>query len=618
MFGTRSSFSPMFAYPQVWLVGLYLRLSKDDDIQGESHSISYQRELLTNVCAAEGWTIVKVYLDDGFTGLNMDRPGLQELLADVRAKKINLVITKDLSRLGRNRLEVDNLIENFFPRNRVRYIALNDNIDTAADNNDILPFKSVLNEMYSKDISKKVHASYLVSARKGLFTGTVPPFGYLKDPNQKGHLIIDPETAPFVRDIFHLALNGRGPGHIMRWLERNKVPCPAWWLRQRGQRNVITKWEKQDPENGRFVWDEGGVKDLLQNPIYYGAIASQKRYHLFKHGDIGDKKPDEWIVVEGCHEPLISKEDFLVIQEKMRSRTRPRSNGSFSLFAGLLKCGKCGKSLLYRRTNSACQTPIYSCKTYGSFGKHHGTQHRIEEEDLKNYILQMVREAARTVSVESDEINEKLLSARLAMNASQKDSMAANIAKDEDRLRVLARMLGKLYEDRMAELITEENFDLLRSKTQAEQKELEERIRLARRQLDGTNETETENQQWIDLISQYTDIEDIDAETLNRLVRRIVVHEDIDENNIRHLRVEVFFNFQPIPAVQETIPDEQRPYSQKTDYRPVINVDTGERFRSIRAASASVNRTSQNSHIRDCCEGRRKMALGYHWRYADA
>ena len=378
MIGTNAMLSPFFATPPVWMVGLYLRLSKDDDNLGESTSIGNQRDLLTSVCKAQGWTIVDEYQDDGFTGLNMDRPGLQRLLADVKAKKINLVITKDLSRLGRNRLEVDNLIENFFPRQRVRYIAFNDNIDTASDSNDILPFKSVLNEMYSKDIAKKVHASYLVSAQKGLYTGTVPPFGYLKDPQEKGHLIIDPETAPYVREIFQLALAGRGPGHIARVMEQKQVPSPAWWNRQRGYRNTITKWEKTDPETGRFVWDFSNIKDMLKNPIYYGAIASQKRYHLFKLGDIGEKKPDEWVVVENCHEPLISKEDFMILQQKLKSRTRPRSNGEFSLFAGLVKCGKCGRALLYRESNSVCKTPIYTCKTYSAFGKHHCTQHRVE------------------------------------------------------------------------------------------------------------------------------------------------------------------------------------------------------------------------------------------------
>ncbi len=617
MIGTNMMLSPFFADPKVWMVGLYLRLSKDDDNQGESASISNQRDLLTSFCNSKGWTIVKVYQDDGFTGLNMDRPGLQELLADVRAKKINFVITKDLSRLGRNYLEVGNLIETFFPRNRTRYMALNDGIDTALEGNEILPFKTVLNEMYSKDISKKVHASYMVAAQKGLFTGTVPPFGYLKDPNQKGHLIVDPETAPYIKEIFQLALLGRGAGFIARWLERNQVPCPAWWNRQRGYRNVMTKWERIDPENGRFVWDETGIKDILRNPIYRGAIASQKRYHVFKSGDIGDRLPDEWIVVEDRHEPLVSKEDFALIQEKIKSRTRPRNNGQFSLFSGLIKCGKCGKALLYRRSNSLDQTPIYTCKTFMRYGKHHCSQHRIEEEDLKSRILQVIRHAANLVTIHPDEVSEKIEQARRAMSANQKDSLYAMIAKDEDRLKVLTRMMGKLYEDRMAELITEENFDQLRRNTQTEQKELEERIRLTKKQIEGDAEQETENQQWLDMISQYTDIQDFDAETLNRLVKRIIVHEEMDENDVRHIRVEIFFNFQPVPFVQEEVPDEQRPYSQKKDLKRVLNVETGEVFDSIAAASTSINRDSRTSHIRDCCEGRRRSSYGYHWQYAD-
>ena len=207
---------------------LYCRLSKDDDLQGESASISNQRELLTSVCKANGWDIVEVYQDDGYTGLNMERPGLKKLLADVEQGLFNLVMTKDLSRLGRNYLQTGHLIEDFFPRHGVRYIALNDNIDTMMDSNEIAPFKNILNEMYSRDISKKVHSSYLVSAQKGSFTGTVAPLGYKKDPNQHGHLLIDEETAPIIRNIFDMAVEGHGPNYIRRRLEEQKIPCPAW------------------------------------------------------------------------------------------------------------------------------------------------------------------------------------------------------------------------------------------------------------------------------------------------------------------------------------------------------------------------------------------------------
>ena len=181
---------------------VYCRLSKDDDLQGESASIANQRDMLEKYCEKQGWEVTAVYQDDGYTGLNMERPDLKRMLKAIERKQVNLVITKDLSRLGRNYLQTGQLIEDFFPRNGVRYIAMNDGIDTMRDNNDIAPFKNILNEMYSKDISKKVHSSYLLKAQKGQFTGCLAPFGYRKDPENKNHLVVDEETAPVVRLIF--------------------------------------------------------------------------------------------------------------------------------------------------------------------------------------------------------------------------------------------------------------------------------------------------------------------------------------------------------------------------------------------------------------------------------
>lgn len=228
MYGTTTNSSPSLSGMGLFKAGIYCRLSKDDDLQGESASISNQRELLTSVCKAQGWDVVDVYQDDAFTGLNMDRLGLQSLLADAKKGKINLVITKDLSRLGRNYLQTGHLIEDFFPRHGVRYIALNDNIDTLVDSNEIAPFKNVLNEFYSRDISEKVHSSYMVSAKKGLFVGTVAPFGYKKGPDQHGHLLIDEETAPAVKYMFQLAAEGHGPNFIRKsWKQRRSRHPPG-------------------------------------------------------------------------------------------------------------------------------------------------------------------------------------------------------------------------------------------------------------------------------------------------------------------------------------------------------------------------------------------------------
>ena len=381
---------------------IYCRLSKDDDLDGESASIANQRDMLEHYCEKQGWEVVEVYQDDGYTGLNMERPDLKRMIKAIERRQVNLVITKDLSRLGRNYLQTGYLIEDFFPRNGVRYIAMNDGIDTLRENNDIAPFKNILNEMYSKDISKKVHSSYLLKAQKGEFTGCVAPFGYRKDPEDKNHLLVDEETAPIVRQIFRWALEGHGPNFIRRRLEEQKVPCPTWWNRERGIRNVRTKWEKQDPENGRYMWDFSVIKDILMNPVYAGAIASQKKDYRFKIGTIGEKKPQDWIVVEQRHEPLIDRKSFAIVQDKLKSRQRPRQNGETSLFAGLIKCGECGKSLTIRTTHAKHPQQIYACKTYGAFGKTHCSQHRVEYDTLYRLVLNKIRECASAALMDGE------------------------------------------------------------------------------------------------------------------------------------------------------------------------------------------------------------------------
>ena len=269
---------------------------------------------------------------------------------------------------------------------------MNDGIDTLRDNNDIAPFKNILNEMYSKDISKKVHSSYLLKAQKGQFTGCLAPFGYRKDPEDKNHLLIDEETAPIVRLIFGYALNGHGPNYIRRRLE-GKNPLPHMVEPGTGASQY------RAPNGKRKTQKTGGIcgtsplsKTFLMNPVYTGAIASQKKDYRFKIGTIGEKKPEDWIVVEGQHEPLIDRMSFDIVQNKLKSRQRPGQTNEISLFAGLIKCGECGKSLTIRYTNAKHPQQIYSCKTYNAFGKNHCTQHRIDYDTLYSHVLRKMRE----------------------------------------------------------------------------------------------------------------------------------------------------------------------------------------------------------------------------------
>lgn len=530
---------------------IYCRLSKDDELQGESASIANQRDMLEAYCEKQGWEVVAVFQDDGYTGLNMERPDLKRMLKAIERKQVNLVVTKDLSRLGRNYLQTGQLIEDFFPRNGVRYIAMNDGIDTMRDNNDIAPFKNILNEMYSKDISKKVHSSYVLKAQKGQFTGCIAPFGYRKDPEDKNHLLVDEETAPVVRLIFGYALDGHGPNYIRRKLEEAKFPCPTWWNRQRGYRNVYTKWEKKDPEKGKYIWDFSVIKDILMNPVYTGAMASQKKEYRFKIGTIGEKKPEDWIVVEGTHEALIDKKSFAIVQEKLKSRQRPGQSGEPSMFAGLLKCGECGKSLTVRYTNAKHPQQIYSCKTYNAYGKQHCSQHRVDFDMLYSLVLNKIRECAAAALMDGEAVADRLTNTCQAEQQDQREALERSLTKDEERIEVLEKMVLRLYEDMVAGRITEANFNLLLEKTQNEQAELRAKVEDGRKRLADEIRLAVDARQWIESIQEYRDITELDAATLNRLIKEIVVHETIDSDKTRHISIEIHFNLKPIPEVEQ-------------------------------------------------------------------
>lgn len=528
-------------YPREVRAAIYCRLSKDDDQEGPSASIQNQREMLCRYCDEQGWHVTGIFQDDGWSGLNMDRPDFQRLLAEIEQGRYDVVLTKDLSRLGRNYLQTGQLIENFFPRHRVRYIALNDAVDTNVEN-EITPFRNILNEFYSRDVSKKVHSSYLTKAKSGKFTGCLAPFGYKKDPQDRNHLLIDEDTAWIVRKIYEYAVNGKGPNHIRRRLEDERIPCPAWWNRQKGLRNHVTKFEREDPENGRYIWDFTTIKEILENPVYIGAIASQKVNYRFKVGWLGDKKPEEWIIVEGMHEPIIDRETFDLVQEKVKSRKRPNSEGKFSLFAGLLKCGQCGSTMRVRLTNQKERIRIYSCSKYARYGVKHCTQHRIDYDVLYDIVLREIRSCARHALADERGAIEELRESSQTDAAAERSAIERSIREDSDRLAALDRVVGKLYEDVTTGRISEDNFNRILSNSQKEQETLKSRLALAQERLSQMEKEDEENARWLEMIKEYADIQELDEVTLNRLIQKIVIHEDKDGDELRQT-VEIFFNF---------------------------------------------------------------------------
>ena len=497
-----------------------------------------------------------MFQDDGYTGLNTDRPDLQRLLKACEKGLVNLVITKDQSRLGRNHVQTEFLMEEFFPKHGVRYIALYDNVDTFDGDNEITPFKNVLNEMYSRDISKKVHASYHLQATKGKFTGVVPPLGYQKDPEKKGHLLIDDETAPIVRKIFQWAVDGHGINFISRELERQQIPCPSWWHRKRGLRTYYTKWEKKDPENGKYVWDESYLKSLLMNPVYCGDMASQKRYYRFKIGNQGDKAPEDWITVRDTHEAIIPRDVFALVQAKMKGRKRQTEQGEYSMFAGLLRCAEYGGALTLKKTHTKDQHEVYTCSTCIHKGKAHCTQHRVDADDLYDAVLTRIQECAKAVTGDGTELEDRVKELCEEDTQGHRDSLEKLVSKQKDRLETLDRLIAKLYDDLINDKITESVFDKMLEKTQKEQADIKKELSQNESVLNTEEKLDAQSQQWIDDISEYADIKELDANLLNRLISKIIISEPQGKDGKENYRrtpetvtMEIHFNLKPIPEL---------------------------------------------------------------------
>ena len=526
---------------------IYCRLSKDDESLGESSSIQTQRAMLEHYCDQQGWEVVAVYQDDGFTGLNMNRPDLKRMLKAIERRQIDVVVTKDLSRLSRNNAETCDLVERVFPKNSVRYIAVNDAIDTDKESScDMTPFRAVMNQMYSADVSKKVHSAYVTKARSGQFTGCLAPFGYQKSAENKNLLIPDDETAWIVQLIFDYAKEGFGPNYIRRKLEDREIPCPAWWNRKKGLRKKITKFEREDPERGHLIWDFTTIKEILQNPVYIGAVASQKQVYKFKTGWIKDKKPHEWMIVEDMHEPIVSREVFDLVQEKVKTRKRPDAFGNYSIFAGLVKCGQCGSTMNIRRANQKDNLRIYTCSKYNKYGVKHCSQHRMKYEVLYSIVLEQIRHYAAQALGNRTEVIRQLSSQSQADLEDEYTLIRKSIDEDTARLSAIETLITKLYEDRIAERITTENFDAILTRSQNEQKTLRDRLEHNRHRLDQKTQEQDDTTRWTELIKEYADIQELDMATLQRLIRKIVIHEDLDGSIIRQT-VEIHFNFMEQP-----------------------------------------------------------------------
>ena len=333
----------------LYKAALYCRLSQDDGLVGDSSSIQTQKMLLEKYANDNGIIIVDYYIDDGYSGTNFDRPAFQRMIADIDDEKVNMVITKDLSRLGRAYVRTGYYIDFYFKDKDIRYIAINDNVDTLYENNDIAPFKNILNEMYAKDISRKVKTAVRQRLLKGMFIASHPPYGYKRNPYNKNHLVIDEEVVDVVKLIFDLALSNMGIATIAKELNKRCIPIPSVYKASKGYQCYQTlldsrklKYNDDDVEK----WSTATVGNILRNQMYVGDMVGNKReIKNYRTGKQIIHTKDEYIVIPNTHEPIISREDFEKVQKLVSNKHKPSKTNHENIFRGILKCANCGRSM---------------------------------------------------------------------------------------------------------------------------------------------------------------------------------------------------------------------------------------------------------------------------------
>jgi site-specific DNA recombinase len=528
------------AKQQDYTAALYCRLSRDDGTESESNSINTQRQILRRFAREHGYTVYDEYVDDGYSGTTFDRPGFKRMMGDIESGKVNIVLTKDLSRLGRNNAIVAHYTEIYFPENDVRFIAVTDGIDTFRDDNEIMPFKSVVNEFYARDISKKTRSAFKIKAQNGEFTGSLPPYGYKKDPDNKHRLIPDENTAGIARRIFELAVEGYNPYKIAQVLKKEKVPKP---------RVYAACQEGKSGSDGIFKypykWCDSSIVKIIRNQAYLGHMVSHKNvtksYKIKKRVDI---PKTDWIEVKNTHEPLVDEETFELAQKVIKVKKRADKNGNVQIFSGLLKCSTCGSGMAYSNHKSY-KNPyaFYVCSNARRNGKDACTLHYINYNDLYAVVLDDIQRNTRLAAGNEKEFLEHVTKINKDKQKFQMAKSSKEIAKSNKRISELDLIIKRLYEDNVLGKVSDERFIALTKDNETEQRELKKGVEELQAQMQEIEARSENTYKFLELIRRYTDITELTAPMLKELVDHIVIHQSSKTGGKRSQRVDIYYRF---------------------------------------------------------------------------
>ena len=517
---------------------LYERLSRDDELQGESNSISNQKKLLAKVAKEKGYTNLVHFLDDGISGVTMNRPGFVEMICQLEQGKAAAVFVKDLSRLGRNYIEVGRLTEEFFPNYDIRLVAVSDNIDTAEGENELAPIRNLFNEWYARDISKKRRISNKIKGNAGEPMGQ-PPYGYIKDPNDPKHWIVDDEAAKVVRRVYSMTLEGFGTEQIAAQLEKDDVLTPrAYWLTKGIKRPG--KGRQQSPTK----WNSSTITKILSLQEYCGDILNFKTYSKsYKNKKRIDNDRENWVVFQDVHEAIIERAVYEQVQQKRgKIRKRRTNNGEHNMFSGLLVCADCGSNLHFHFNQGNPEIKYFNCSNYkGNRGTCTST-HYVRVDFLEEVVLGEIRRLTKFASLYEDEF------VKAVIGHSQQAEQTDRKLKEKELKTLLARddeldgLFERIYEDNVSGKLSNDRFAKMSRRYEDEQKELAEKIKKLRSEIEKQSSRSMTTDMFIGLVRKYTRARKLTPRMLNELVEKIEVFNAEKIDGVWEQRLRIHYN----------------------------------------------------------------------------
>ena len=514
------------------ITALYARLSRDDEIEGDSNSIVHQKEILSEYARKHGFENTRFYADDGYSGTNFNRPDFQRMMTDVQAGLIKTIIVKDMSRFGRDYIMVGYYTEIFLPQADIRFIAVNDGVDTE-NQVDITPFRNIINEWYAKDTSKKIRSVLKAKGNSGKHLSVIPPFGYKKDPNDKEKWLIDDDAAQIVRKIFRMYLDGNNMGSIARKLTEEGIETPKLYAENRGIKHYKAATY---PE----IWSRISVEYILSNYEYTGCTVNFKtKRKSFKNKKQVIQSKEDWAVFEGTQEAIIDKETFETVQ-KMRGTKRAYTKfNEVNIFSGLLFCADCGGKMTIRRRKDDRRKDAYVCSTYRKKKKHLCTEHAIKADVLKQIVLNDIRKVCAYVKEYEQAFIEDYRKCSVKESARQQAAARNELKKAESRLSEIGKIIVKLYEEKVCGTMPEARFELLAKNYEIEQSALKQKVESLKVGLAVAEESDDSISKFVSLVRNYTEVNELTPEILNSFIDKIYIGkpERIDGQRVQEVKI---------------------------------------------------------------------------------